>query len=396
MASATQPSIKGPDFAEGTDADLRTLDLAELARIGRGERVEVRGVRDHTLTLFAQTLALVRDDTTARDVDSEPEPVSDKASRPPAAKAGAADLNAPFVPEHEDLRSLFFLAEALGGYEALHDLFNAYSPGNTLSEKMRGQAQESSLLPGDVEALRNYQRQIHAALRSAHAYLRDTAGHDLSRQELRQLHDVILSASDRSKDITRILGMHLIHEVEQVVARLNEIRETTRHVEHTVDGIFLVNSEVLYIPADELIKLVTELFEAVGNSYFARHVDGVLLLAARNLIIDVAAFHAYYGKHQIYNLLSKGGSNVGVAAVTARIRREIRKLFETCQQDNRLVLTRVMQDAQREFELSVSAIQAEAERSALDAVQALVPSQESRTPPRRRSLFKRLLSWLWG
>ena len=125
-----------------------------------------------------------------------------------------------------------------------------------------------------------------------------------------------------------------------------------------------------------------------------RMADGVLLLAARNLLIDVCAFYAYYGKHQIYNLIEKGGSNVSVATVTARIRREIQTLFEACQQDNRLILTRIMQDAQRDFELSVNAIQVEAEESAVQAVKAFIPAPPPAQEAPRPTLWQRLFGWV--
>jgi len=122
----------------------------------------------------------------------------------------------------------------------------------------------------------------------------------------------------------------------------------------------------------------------------------VLLLAARNLLIDVVSFYSYYGKNQIYSVLQRGGSNVSSQAITARIRHEIRRLFDACKQDNRLVLTRVMSDAQREFEISVEAIQSEAEFFAVEAVKLLIPPGESAPPPPRRSLLRRLFGWLTG
>lgn len=364
--------------------DDPTVDIALLARVNRGDRVEVRGARDQTLELFAKTLALVRDELDDR---------ADGQGSEPGRATPITETRRGFVPENPDLRSIYFLAEAVGGYEALNDLVNAHSPGNTLSERMSRRAQVDSLSEDDVSQLREYQAQIHKSLGSAHAYLRDRAAHELDRQQLAALHDVILNASDRSTQLTRILGDHLVHEVERIVARLHEIQTMSKQVDRSVDGIFLVNSEVMFIPSEELIRLVNILFEAVGNAHFARQADGVMLLAARNLLIEVCAFYAYYGKHQIYNLLSKAGSNVSVNTVTARIRGEIRKLFLACQADNKLVLTRVMQDAQREFELSVEAIQAEAAESAVEAVKAFIPGPAV-AKPAKKGLFRRLLGWL--
>ena len=84
-------------------------------------------------------------------------------------------------------------------------------------------------------------------------------------------------------------------------------------------------------------------------------------------------------------------------AITRRIRLEIRQLFDACKQDNKLVLTRVMADAQREFEISVETLQVEAERRAVDAVQQLIPPDLPPTlPPPRVGLLRRLVGWLRG
>ena len=369
------------------DTTAATLDLAELARVERGDRVEVGRVGDSTLELFDETLALVRREV--GDTGAPPE----TSAETPRSSTGAQG----FVPENDDLRSIYFLAEALGGYETFHDLFNAHSPGNALQARFREKAQLQALSDSDVRSLRDYQEQIHQALRSANNYLKESAADELSRDELTALHEVILTASARSKDINQIMGVHLMHAVENCVQRLHEIWSMTQNVDASVDGIFLVNSEVMFIPTNELIALVSVVFEAVGNSYLARNVDGVLLLAARNLIIDVCAFHSYYGKHQIYNALSKAGNTVNTALITARIRREISKLFAVCAKDNRLVLTRVMKDAEREFEISVHAIQVEAEHSAMEAVKRFLPAAEGPRPaPPKQGLLRRMLGWFKG
>ena len=38
----------------------------------------------------------------------------------------------------------------------------------------------------------------------------------------------------------------------------------------------------------------------MGNPFVAEHIDGLLLLAARNLLIEAVSFYSYYGKQQIY------------------------------------------------------------------------------------------------
>ncbi len=198
----------------------------------------------------------------------------------------------------------------------------------------------------------------------------------------------------RDREITRILGTHLMHEIEAAVRRLAELSLKIHSVEHTVSGIFLVDSEVMFIPTNELIRCVNTLFEGLGNPHLAREIDGVTLLAARNLLIEVVAFFSYYGKHQIYNLVSRHRGRNTTVAITYRIRSEIRKLFEACKRDNKLVLTRVVENAERDFELSVEAIQQEAEASAVAAVIRILPPE---APPRvaaPRSWMRRVLGRL--
>ena len=64
-------------------------------------------------------------------------------------------------------------------------------------------------------------------------------------------------------------------------------------------------------------------------------------------------------------------------AVTARIRGEIRRLFDACKRDNKLVLTRLMSDAERQFEISVEAIQEEATQIAVEQVKVFMPRDET-------------------
>ena len=108
------------------------------------------------------------------------------------------------------------------------------------------------------------------------------------------------------------------------------------------------------------------------------------------------AFFSYYGKHQIYNLFQKGGSSNTITAISFRIRGEIRKLFEACKKDNKLVLTRVMADTEREFDLSVAAIQKEAEENAIDAVRRIIPPDPPPPVNLKRGWVRRLVRFFTG
>ncbi len=358
-------------------ATNRTFDLAEVAKVRRGERVAVEQIRDSTQELFDETLALVREEL-GPDV------------RPHGQQQGAQPR---YVPEHRDLRSIFLLADALGSYDVLNDLVNTYSPGRVLSEEFSDKARRAALKDSELKQLLTYQQEIHSALKSANSYLRDVVIEDFDREELHQLHELILLARKRAKELQDILGIHYLHEVERVVEELYAFRDQIHSVERSIEGIFLVNSNVLFVPTNRLIDCVNTVFAAVGNAWLAKHIDGVLLLAARNLIIEVAAFHSYYGKLQIYDLFRKTGGSLTVQSVSVRIRGEIRRLFNACKKDNKLVLTRIMETAEREFDLSVESLQEEALRNAVEQVKLFIPKEETPKEEIKRSMLKRLLDW---
>ena len=96
--------------------------------------------------------------------------------------------------------------------------------------------------------------------------------------------------------------------------------------------------------------------------------DGVLLLADRNLVIDVLSFYSYYGKKQIYYAFTGRGGASNAPVIVMHFRHEIRNLFKVVIADNKLELMRIMKDVEREFELSVEAVQYEAEEFAIEQV----------------------------
>lgn len=357
----------------------RTIDLAEIAKINRGDRVRVEHLEDKTQGLFSKTINLLN--------------VGEGRGAQPPVRMYLPDEEDRYVPDNEALRKVYLFAEALGGYEALNDLSSKYSPGQTLSRKYGKKAQSAALKPEEVRIVEGYHRQLNDALKSANRYLLANRLEDFSHEELYELYEILKSAKARSQELSEILGVHLIHEIENSVKSLHELREKIRGVEKTVSGIFLVDSEVMFIPTYELIGSVDTMFKAVGNPYVANNVDGVMLLAARNLLIDVISFYSYYGKQQIYNLFIRGGAPVKAQVITMHIRREIRRLFKAVGADNKLVLTRVMKDVHREFELSVEAIQQEAELLAVEQVKVFLPREEIPRRPEQKSWFRRVIGF---
>lgn len=356
----------------------RTLDLAELARIEKGDRIELHGVHDHTQELFAKTLKIVNHGRHPRRLQTSSTP-----------RVGEPR----FIPDNDDLRRLYLFAEALGGYEILNHLINTHSPGRKLSSHLEHEIEMVMLEPSQVARLEDYECQIKRAIENASAYLQNTALNSFGEDELHELNEILLAASERATLITRILGMHLIGEIEQAVATLNQFHDKIKSVRKTLDGIFLIDSELMFVPTNELIRCVNVMFKGLGNPYVAEHIDGVLLLAGRNLLIEAVSFYSYYGRQRIYDLCQKAGTTVNTRAIADHIRHEIHKLFGACQADNRLVLRRIMRDAEREFEISAQAIEAEAVLTAVTAVKRMLPPAP-KLPPPRTGWFRRLLAWL--
>ena len=355
----------------------RTIDLAEIAKINRGDRVRVEQLEDGTQQLFAKTISLV-DVGESRDE-----------TRPPALVPKRGDPW--YVPDNEDLRKVYLFAEAVGSYEALHDLMNVHSPGQTLSRRFGRKAQLRRLSDEEVRIVEQYHEQLRESLKNANDYLLQNKLKDFTFEELHELYQILKHASARAKELSTILGTHLIHEIEASVERLHHYREKIQTVERSVNGVFLVNSEVIFIPPNELIRCVETIFKAVENPYVANNIDGVMLLAGRNLLIDVMSFYSFYGKQQIYRLFARGGP-VQPKVITMYIRHEIRKLFRACKADNKLVLTRVMKDVEREFELSVDAIQEEVEHSAFEQVKIFMPAEKP-VMEKKKSWLSRMFHW---
>ena len=118
-----------------------------------------------------------------------------------------------------------------------------------------------------------------------------------------------------------------------------------------------------------------------------------MLLAARNLLIEVVSFYSYYGKHQIYQLFLHDRA-MDRQRVTMRIRNEVRKILNACKEDNKLVLTRIMEQEEEKLDLSIEAIQREAELQAVDAVVNILPLEKPPPPVEKKSWVRRFFGWL--
>ena len=366
-------------LADPHEATLQaTMNLAEIANVRDGELIQVRTMEEPD-DLYQRTIRLL---SLERDEDVQSRKLHLK-----HLERGEDE----FVPDNEHLRTVFLFAEAVGGYEKLHDLVYAYSPGLNLIESVRDTVAATPMRPLQLRDLTNYREQILEGLKTAHDYLQDYGTDEFSRDDVRQLYELLTEAQSRADEILRILGLHLMHEVEEALVTLHMFREKMRSVEETITGVFLVESEVMFIPPNELIRCVDAIFRGVSNPHLANNINGVTLLAARNLLIQVVAFYSYYGKNQIYKMLRRSGATQSTVGIAGYIRKEIGQIFEACQTDNRLVLRRIMREANEEFELSVEAIQREAETSAVQAVRGMLPNETPTYVPRKRAWWKRLL-----
>lgn len=359
----------------------KTLDIYELAALERGARVHVQAIPDITLEVFEQTLDFITQESGAQE-----------GSGAVSTERLARKLEE--APDDSELRKGFIFAEILGGYDAVNDLTRHDSPAYRLSLRY-GEAMLSCPLGGrEQHHLEEYHDALKGAVQNARDYYQKTGLQGLTVDEMQELYALVMGARDKTKEVAEILGQNLILRVEQAVARLHHIREKILHVEQSLDGIFLVDDEVLFIATTELREIVDDIFRGVGNPYLAGNIDGVLLLAARNLLIEVVSFYSYYGKHQIYQLFAHDRS-VDRRHVTMRIRSEIRKILNACKEDNKLVLTRIMEDEAENLDLSIEAIQCEAEKEAVDAVVKILPMVESASPSvKKEGWVKRLFGWL--
>ena len=148
----------------------RTIDLADLARVNRGDRVQVEKLEDKTQGLFSRTINLL-------EVGRGRVPVQ----HTPSSRAHPEER---YVPENEALRKVYLFAEALGGYEALNDLSSKYSPGQTLSRRMGKRAQTRALRPEEVRIVEEYHQQVTDSLKNANRYLLANKLEDFSHDEL--------------------------------------------------------------------------------------------------------------------------------------------------------------------------------------------------------------------
>ncbi len=372
MSTATARVLVEP----GAPRFEMTLDLNGLAQVPRGERINVEFKADRTQELFQQTLHVL--------ADSAIDPLDVRLRR-------VARL---YTPEHADLRQRFLFAETIGSYSALHDLLNGYSPAYQLFSSAEGST--VALSAEECAVLESYRDQIHAALLHANDYLRTNLTQGFTAEELSELNKILLEARTRFERVNVLLGTHLIRGVERAVWELNEINQKLCTAHTAPDGMFLVDSEVMFVPTNRIIACVNVLFNAIGNSFVAQHIDGLLLLAARNLLISIVTFHAYYGREQIFKIVRKPSGTLNPAAVAHYVRQEVRELFKACKSDNRLILRRVMDHAERRFELSVEALRADAETSALRIVEQLLPSPPPMESPPELGFFKRLLARVFG
>jgi len=351
------------------------LNVEVLAQLGRNETVRVVPIADATSEAFDQTLAII-------DLRAEHGEV-----------AGPEDAEALAAPRDGDLRTVYKFASILGGYDAFNDLTRSNSPTIRLITTFREVVRERDLTSDEIGRLEDIHHQLKEAVERTRRRYRETHFEGLTTEEIKELHALVSRARDMADEVNLIIGENLIKQIRQAVDRLNVIRLKALGVERSISGIFMVDDEVMYIPEEELAASINMIFRGVGNPHLVNNIDGVLLLAARNVLIEVVSFYAYYGKHQIYQLF-KVNSAVDRQRVTLRIRNEIRKILRACKEDNKLVLTRVMAKEEEQLDMSIEAIMREAEKSAVEAVIRIMPAEAPPPAPRRKKWYQRLFGWL--
>lgn len=374
------PSINlevSPGQAEAVAPAERTINLAAMAGISPGDRVVLQPSPDKTAELFDHTIDLLQR-SNRHDVVS-----------------GPAKPRTGFIPQEEDLRSRFKLAEVLGSYATLNTLLDRYAPAFALTQSITGTASVAHLSQREIAMLEDYRAQIHLALQHASGQIEAIKVADFTLDELQELNTVLSEAKARHRALETVIGMRLIYDVEQAVDALYSLCEKISSVQRSITGVFFINSEIMFVPSASLVKIVDEIFRAIGNPFVVENIDGTLLLAARNMLIQVMSFYAYYGREQIYRLIGTDHGKNAKLRVAGQIKGEIRALFNACKANNKLVLTRVMENTEREFELSVEALQIEAANRAIAEVQALVPPKPVKPKAAPTGFLHRLSRWLF-
>ena len=231
-AAPDYPPAHGPSDSDNYE---KTLDIYELAAIERGARVDVEVIPDATIEVFEETLRIISDEGAEdgpRQIDAERL----------ARKLGEA-------PRDSELRKIFIFAEILGGYDAVNDLMRKDSPLYRLSEKYGESVLQRPLKDAERRYLEEYFEALKQAIENARDYYRKTTLSGLTIDEMNELYALVMEAKGKTKRVTEILGQDLMLQIEHAVGRLSEYRRKILSVERTVDGIFLVDDEVMFIAA---------------------------------------------------------------------------------------------------------------------------------------------------
>jgi hypothetical protein len=147
----------------------KTLDLSDIANLRPGETVEVRRLGttedDFEKTLELLTTRVARGSRTSETSAGHTQPLDPQQQTPRVRKPDE------FVPQDEQLRSVFLFAEAVGGYQQFHDLVYKYSPGLSLIARVSSTVAKEPLRPLQTRDLTEYRDQIVVGLAAARTYL---------------------------------------------------------------------------------------------------------------------------------------------------------------------------------------------------------------------------------
>jgi len=207
-----------------------TLDLTELAGIGRNDKVRLQNFAHRTYELFDRTLKII-----------ETVEVTPAAHERPAAGMR-------FIPQEKDLRSRFKFAEALGSYSTLNSLLDRYAPAYQLTRAIDEPSLIAEISPREIRILEEYRDQIESALHHVSEHLYEYSVSEFSADELQELNDILHEARDRLHVSETVIGMRLIHDVEQSLQALHQIYGKIQPVQGTISGVFIVDSEIMFMP----------------------------------------------------------------------------------------------------------------------------------------------------
>ena len=350
-------------------------DMRSIAGVGKGDNIDVEKLPEVTLDFVKGVLHILEQEKKTAKESSEEKNKSKETYK----FDEITDL---------DLRTVNIEADLFGGYDLYNELVSHHVPTLQILKEFGDKEDVSGLTDQEATILIQHIHDVSEALDNVKKNITHEKLKSMHKEELDELHDIIVAAIDRYGKIVRILGSYNLEKLTDVITILYEYNSKIQGVDKTVTGISMVDSEFLFIPDDELAECIDILFIGIGNPYFVNHIDPAFLLAARKLLIHSIGFYCYYGKEGLSGDRA-AGTEVDPKAVHARVKNELKKLLRFFNHDNRIAITCTTPRKTTELiEFSIKSITEEAEQYAMELVRHTQPGRNAKPKLFRRKIKK--------